>query len=178
MKRGAVLAFDGRCRLILERGEGPRTAAWLMCNPSLADHEVDDPTAGRVVHHSARVGCERVLVGNVWALRTPYPAVLWDAIARGLYTEEMRQANLDALAQIGAQADVVFVAFGAVPWRRYRDDVYAALRAMMAAAPDTIVPSCLGVTSDGAPLHPLARGKLAVRNDCQIFDWPGAQTLW
>lgn len=25
----------------------------------------------------------------------------------------------------------------------------------------------------GAPLHPLARGKLAVRNDCELFDWPG-----
>lgn len=178
MKRGAVLAFDDRCRLLLERGEGERTAAWLMCNPSKADALVDDPTAGRVVHHSARVNCSRVLVGNVWALRATDPADLWAALARGEYTDEMHRANLDILTAIGAQADVVFVAFGAAPWRKHRDAVYEALRALMVGADEAIVPDCLGVTPDGAPLHPLARGKFAVRNDCQIFEWPGALVLW
>lgn len=42
---------------------------------------------------------------------------------------------------------------------------------------DGRVPLCLGLTPDGAPLHPLARGKFAVRNDCEPFDWPGVLQL-
>jgi hypothetical protein len=133
MHRGAVLAFpddqgEPQARLVLERvkwlpehtkqyfvGGPPRTAAWLMCNPSRASHEIDDPTAGRVVHHSGRAGCPRSLVGNVWPYRTPYPADLWAAIAAGLVTPEMQAANLDALAMISAQADIRIVAFGVAP---------------------------------------------------------------
>lgn len=132
MKRGAVLGFerdgDYEARLQLERvvlqpsdapwylrGDPPPTAAWLMCNPSRANHEIDDPTMGRVMHHSARLGCPRVLVGNVWCLRTHDPAVLWSALRNGRYTPAMHEANLDALAIMGAQADVFVVAFGAAP---------------------------------------------------------------
>lgn len=100
------------------------------------------------------------------------PAALWAALQRGDYTPEMHRANLDALTMAGAQADVIFVAFGAEPWRRYRPAIDEALNALLAGAPEYLVPDCLGVTADGAPLHPLARGKLAVRNDAQPFEWP------
>ena len=188
MKRGAVLAFPDRtgepaARLVLERDgitDGLRpeyrgTAAWLMCNPSRANHEIDDPTAGRVMHHSLRLGCARSLVGNVWCLRTPYPADLWEALRAGRYTPEMHEANLDALAIMGAQADVFVVAFGAAPWRSHRAACLEALRVW--APTDGRVPLCLGTTDDGAPLHPLARGKFAVRNDVTPFDWPGVLQL-
>lgn len=177
---GAVLAFDGRCRLLLERtllSPGLRTAVWLLCNPSTADAQQDDPTVRRMRHFTLRAGCGRMLVGNVWPLRTPYPAELWAALARGDLTDAMRSANLDALAAMAAQADALFVAFGAEPWRRHRPAVEEAVRVMLAAAPDWIVPDCLGITPDGAPLHPLARGKFAVRNDCEIFEWPGVLGL-
>jgi hypothetical protein len=191
MKRGAVLAFGDEARLQLERvrygpgdeaafarealfGRAPRTAAWLMCNPSRADHEQDDPTMGRVLHHSANLGCDRVLVGNVWCLRTHDPAVMWSALRNGRYSPEMHGANLDALAIMGAQADVFVVAFGAAPWRSHRAACIEALRAWL---PNDRVPLCLGVTDDGAPLHPLARGKFAVRNDTVPYDWPGVREL-
>lgn len=174
---GAVFGFGGRCRLLLERETllGPgQTAGWLMCNPSTADSTSDDPTLRRVRHFSTRHGCDRVLVGNVWAWCATQPADLWGALPRGDYTPAMHSANLDALAAIGAQCDVLFVAFGAEPWRQHRRAVLEALRALWSAAPDWVVPVCLGMTRDGAPLHPLARGKLAVRNDAASFDWPGA----
>lgn len=176
---GAVLAFDGRCRMVLERSPdpaNPRTAAWLLCNPSTADAQLDDPTARRMQHFTRRVDCGRMLAGNVWAWRATDPADMWRALASGAYTREMHSANLDALAAIAAQADCLFVAFGATPWRDHRGYVREALAVMLDAAPD-IVPVCLGMTADGAPLHPLARGKLAVRNDCEIFDWPGALSI-
>ncbi len=178
MKRGAVLGFDDTCRFMLERNTGEpdaRTAAWLMCNPSTADANIDDPTANRVVHHSARLGCARSIVGNVWAWRTPYPAQLWADLRAGRYTQAMADANRDALAAMGAQADVFVVAFGAAPWRAHRTAVTQALYAWL--SDDGRVPECLGVTPDGAPLHPLARGKFAVRNDCEISEWPGVLQL-
>ena len=180
MLRRAVLAFPddqgvAQCRLVLEREryvEGPpRTAAWLMCNPSTADALQDDPTAGRVIHHSANAGCARSLVGNVWPWRSPYPRDLWAAIADGRLTPAMRAANLEALAMIGGQADIHVVAFGADPDRRLPFDVYAALEAFSAGF--TVPLYCLGTTADDKPLHPLARGKHAIPNNAQLRLWLG-----
>lgn len=145
-----------------------------MCNPSTADARLDDPTIRRCRHFSAKVACDRFLVVDVWAWRATMPQALWAALQRGDYTDEMRAANRDALTMAGAQADVIFVAFGAEPWRRFRPSVGRALDALLAGAPDGLVPYCLGVTADGAPLRPLARGKLAVRNDAEPFEWPYA----
>lgn len=176
MERSAVLAFPGDdgepiCRMVLERinGAGDRTAAWLMCNPSTADAEQDDRTAGRVVYHSTRAGCERSLIGNVWPYRTPYPADLWAAIAAGKITAEMMRANLDALAMIGAQADIHIVAFGAEPRRRFPAVVQAAVDAFTLGGRHPTY--CLGTTDDRLPLHPLARGRFAVRNDARLRPW-------
>jgi len=174
--RGAVLAYpddqgEPQCRFILEResSSGP-TAGWLCCNPSRASHLVDDPTNGRVVHHSLRAGCPRSLIGNVWAWRTPYPADLWPAVINGTYSAEMHEANLNALAMIDAQSQVLVVAFGTVR-RRYPRFVKAALDAFTNGGRRPLY--CLGTTSDGQPLHPLARGKHAVRNDATLRRWPG-----
>ena len=179
MQRAAILGFpddrgEPQARLVLERviadaNERPRTAAWLMCNPSRASHLIDDPTAGRVVHHSARAGCPRSLVGNVWPYRTPYPDDLWAAIAAGQVTDEMRHANLEALTMISAQADVHVVAFGVAPGTR---DPAAVVAALDAFSLEGAVPLyCLGTSPAGWPLHPLARGKFAVRNDATLKPW-------
>lgn len=173
MPDSAILAFGGKCRLQLERGEGERCAVWLLCNPSTADASRDDPTVRRMRHFSARVNCPRFIVTNVWAWRATDPADLWRALAVGLYTPAMHSANLDAIAAAASQADALFVAFGAEPWRKHPAAIEQAMRAALSAMPDWLVPDCLGVTADGAPLHPLARGKFAVRNDAPIFEWPG-----
>lgn len=177
LRRGAVLAFDDKCRLVLERDAidtriDPayhRTAAWLMCNPSDADAERDDQTAGRVVHHSLRNLCARALVGNVWGWRTPQPSELWMALDDDLYTPEMHAANLDALAMIGAQADLLVVAFGVAPGRMYPELVDGALAAFTSGNNAPL--HCLGTSDDGWPLHPLARGKLAISNDTDLQPW-------
>lgn len=174
MGKGAVLAFpddqgEPLCRLVLERGVGEWAAGWLMCNPSRADHERDDPTVGRVIAHSARAGYPRSLVGNVWGLRTPYPADLWRMLDAGLYTPEMRRANLEALAMIGAQCAVHVAAFGAEPCRRHYRAVSDALDAFTLGGRFPLY--CLGETDDRMPLHPLARGKLAIPRDVQLRKW-------
>lgn len=176
MFRAAHLAFDDRCRLVLERDAGPGpTAAWLMCNPSRASHLIDDPTAGRVVTHSARWGFPRSLVGNVWALRTPYPVDLWAMLARGEYEPAMHLANLEALAMIGGQAEVHVAAFGAEPGRRHKRAVMDALDAFTLGGRHPLY--CIGTTDDGMPLHPLARGKLAIPRDVALQPWGRGETM-
>lgn len=142
-----------------------------MANPSTADATLDDPTIRRVRHFSAKVACGRFLVVNVWGWRATQPSDLWAALQRGEYTEAMRSANLDAIAAAGAQADALFVAFGAEPWRKHRAAVDDAVRALVWSN-DCLVPDCLGLTRDGAPRHPLY-----VANDCQPFEWPGVLAL-
>lgn len=179
--RAAHLAFpdaagEPQCRLVLERDGGPGpTAAWLMCNPSRASHLVDDPTAGRVVTHSARWGYPRSLVGNVWAWRTPYPADLWPALASGAYGDAMHAANLEALAMIGGQAEVHVAAFGAEPGRRHSRAVMAAIDAFTLGGRHPLY--CIGTTDDGLPLHPLARGKLAIPRDVQLRTWDRGERM-
>jgi hypothetical protein len=182
MQRRAVMAFpDDRgeplCRLVLGRvaphglipaDAPPPTAAWLLCNPSRASHLVDDPTAGRIMHYSNRAHCPRSLVGNVWAWRSPYPADLWEALENGSYTPAMHRANLDALAMIGGQADIHVAAFGAAD-RRHSRFVSEALDAFTLGGRFPLL--ALGTTDDDMPLHPLARGKHAVRNDATLRPW-------
>lgn len=164
VKRAAVMDFDDQCRMVLEQiSGGPGlglTAVWLMCNPSRANAEIGDPTAGRVVGHSARHGCERPLIGNVYPYRTPYPADLWEARGDGTITAEMMEANYEALTMIGAQADILIFAYGAGPAKEDPSELARAIKAITLATNAT--PMCLGVTKDGQPLHPLARGKNAI----------------
>lgn len=170
------MAFPGDdgeplCRLVLERGWGAygRTAAWLMCNPSRASAELDDPTAGRVVEHTGNANRVRALVGNIWPWRTPYPVDLWPALRDGRLTLEMRRANLDALAMIAAQSDLHVVAYGAEPGRRFPAEVAEALDVFSNGHRRPLY--CLGTTDDGHPLHPLARGKLAIRKGVSLQRW-------
>ena len=176
VNRSAIMAFPNaigipQARLCLERytdPDGP-TAAWLACNPSVAGPVLDDPTTGRVVGHSARYGHLRSLIGNVWPYISPYPADLWEARRDGRLTRAMMNANQDALAMIGGQATLHVAAFGAVPGRKHPKAVAAALDTFTLSGAFPLY--CLGTTDDNQPLHPLARGKYAARNDAELREW-------
>jgi hypothetical protein len=64
------------------------------------------------------------------------------------------------------------VAFGAAPSRDYPLSTKRALEAFSCGGRFPLY--CLGVASGGEPLHPLARGKYAVRNDARVLPW----TAW
>lgn len=76
MIRTAEISDDGVYRYTLERRweEDPRTIVWVMCNPSIADAEVDDPTIRRCIRFSRDWGFPGLVVVNLYAFRATKPA--------------------------------------------------------------------------------------------------------
>jgi hypothetical protein len=145
----ALLSDDGRYRYRLSRvwDDSLPLACWLMLNPSVADHEQDDPTVRRVTGFSQSWGFGGFVVVNLFALRSTDPAELkrdpypigpdndrhiWEA------TEGRR-----VIAAWGAGGNLVLPA-----GRRdlqVRADLHVRGRRL----------ECLGLTKEGFPLHPL-----------------------
>lgn len=126
-----------------------RTLTVVMVNPSTADEHADDPTIRKVQGFALRGGFNRVVVDNLFSLRS--------TDIKGLAkVDDPRggRANLEALARMIAEADALLFAWGPlakVPrqWRnRWTTVVDLARRAEKQ-------PLCLGVSADGQPRHPL-----------------------
>ena len=171
MRSGAVIVGD--CRFTLWRNWDGRLpiAAWLMCNPSTADSCENDATIRRIIGFSRDHGCGGIIVVNVWPFRTPYPEELWERLASQGYPDRTRRRNLDAICAAGSDAKLRFVAFGCEPVRRYAEEVRLAKDAFEVPPGRCMA---MGVNDQGWPLHPLARGKLAIRSGtrAQSWSWP------
>ena len=170
MMRSAIIAFDGRCRLELRRIWDPDLprAAWLMLNPSKADAEVDDPTLLRVVHFSRKLGAGSAVVVNVLPWRATDPEDMLRALRCGEITDDMLATNLASVRAASLESQFHVAAFGVVHaslgWHRSR-----VLESFSRYADNGLL--CLGRSPAGWPLHPLARGKFAVRNDVEPGPW-------
>lgn len=180
----AVISDDGRYRYALIRdglgGEG--TCLFVMLNPSTADDTVNDPTIRRCIGFCKRWGYERLVVGNLYALRSSHPDALrcqLDPIGEtGLlrvnpdrYTYDNR--NDEWLRKLCLDPDVkrVIAAWGNnVPDPRRAAEVFDVLTAHFFPV------ECLGHTATGAPKHPLARGKHRIPDDFEPvhFDYDNA----
>lgn len=155
--KGATAATFSPCglyRFRLERhavlvAGSHRTLTVVMVNPSTADEHADDPTIRKVQGFALRNGFTRVIVGNLFALRS--------TDIKGLArVEDPRggRQNLEALARMIGEADGLLFAWGPtakVPrqWRgRWMTVADLAEKAGK-------IPLCLGVANDGQPRHPL-----------------------
>jgi hypothetical protein len=115
----AVISKCGLYRYTLERGTRdsilrcvePLTILWVMLNPSTADAEKDDPTIRGCKRYSAQWGFDRMLVGNLFAYRTPSPWALWASHKHGV--DVVGPENDEHLNQLALRADRVVVAWGA-----------------------------------------------------------------
>ena len=75
----AVLSPDKEYRYYLTRSWGKGThCAFIMLNPSTADHKVDDPTIKACTQFAKKLGCDGFVVVNLFALRATDPKVLKD----------------------------------------------------------------------------------------------------
>lgn len=134
---------DGRYRYVL----GRRWAAgspllWVLANPSTADGLADDPTVRRCAGFSRAHGYGGLVLVNLWAWRATHP----DELAR--VEDAVGPENDASIAEALASSSGPVVLGWGVRASRSRTDVVLDLLGGRPA-------SCLGVTRDGHPRHPL-----------------------
>lgn len=131
---------------------------WIMLNPSTADHETNDPTILACMDFARRNGCGSIVVVNLYAFRSPHPKVMKAAAAPvgPLNYDYLRRAMQWVRDRPGALA--------VCGWGR-GDFNYMALGLRRHAQEAGVQLHCFGVTKDGHPKHPLARGLHRIPRD-------------
>ena len=138
---GATFGGDGTYRYRLSRPwkAGP-TAVFVLLNPSTADAETDDRTVTRCVKYAAGMGFGRLLLVNLFALRSSDPEAL-DA-----HPAPVGPDNDAHIAAACAAADRTIVGWGNAGGKRGRArEVVGRLDGDLYA---------IGTTKAGHPRHP------------------------
>lgn len=150
--RDATVSFGGEYRYELSRswvrGERlGRLVLWVMLNPSTADARTDDATIRRCIGYTRAWGYDGLLVGNLFAYRTPYPTEL------RAVEDPVGPMNDAALTGLAKRARLIVCAWGsdrtATPAR------VAEVLALFGQRPLHV----LGVNRDGSPKHPVRLAK-------------------
>lgn len=139
-----------RYTLRREWGDGP-CVAWLMLNPSTATHIANDNTIRRCIGFSKRWGFGRLVVLNLFALRSTDPRAL------AKHEDPVGPENDQHIARAIVEAQEVVCAWGCqqhltTPILRQRPAWVVSM------IPRDRPAVCLGYRSDGAPRHPLMVG--------------------
>lgn len=150
MVRAALLSECGTYRYWLTRTWVPNSPriCFLMLNPSTADANVDDPTIRRCIDFAKACGYGGLIVVNLYALRTPKPAVLQEKILSYGKAYAFGPLNDASIEDAVRTSEVVVLAYGANG---------GAAGKWMAAHVRTLgkVPHVLALTAHGEPRHPL-----------------------
>lgn len=155
---GAVISGDYRYELWrdwhspLERLDGSalKFVLWIMLNPSKAaglspaGKLVHDPTLGKCIGFTHRMGFRRLSIANLYALRSTDPAALLK------HHEPVGPECDQALRNLAASASAIVVGWGAFSPKFIAPRV-ARVRELLAGRPLL----CLGAVAGGAPGHPL-----------------------
>jgi hypothetical protein len=147
MRRGARFDGTGRYRYALWRWWNaalPRIA-FVMLNPSAADHKVDDPTIRRCIGFAQRWNFGSLTVVNLFAYRTKNPARLRQA------SKPIGPNNDEYLRRACRRAATVVAAWGVHGTHLQRDQTVRKLLAQHCRS-DLM---CVGTTRGGHPRHPL-----------------------
>lgn len=110
----AVLSKDGRYRFELRRSvnmTGYGEIAWVMLNPSTADHSRNDPTIRRVLDFSRRWGFRDLRVVNLVPLRSTDPKRAVDAYRGPPFGWDFF-SNHSYIERACSEADAVILAWG------------------------------------------------------------------
>lgn len=151
----AALSPCGRYRYTLYRrwDLSLPIVAFVMLNPSTADAQKDDPTIRRCIRFAQMWGNGGIVVVNLFALRATDPKALYAA------EDPIGPENDMALvsATSGRRVIAAWGAHGSLRDRARRVMEILADRPMFA----------LGLTKDGHPKHPPARGREFVPYDAK-----------
>jgi hypothetical protein len=137
--------------------DGP-VMTWIMLNPSTADAFTGDPTIRRCIRFARREECGAISVVNLFGLRATDPREL------RAHPDPVGFCN-DGFIKAHASG-IVIAAWGAGGALNGRGSQVAGR-----LASDGIPVLCLGVTKDGHPKHPLARGRERVPDDAPLVSY-------
>ena len=121
---------------------GDKLILWIGLNPSTADEAKLDPTLTRIADFSKRAGFDGFWMANLFALRTPYPEEMMKA------DDPVGPENDAWLLRAAERCERIVAAWGVTGTYQARADAVVQLLASREL-------SCLGVTQDGHPRHPL-----------------------
>jgi len=137
----AVISECGRYRYRLSRQWGDdRSVLFIMLNPSVANHEIDDPTIRRCIGFAKAWGFGGLRVGNLFAYRATDPAAL------KAVSDPCGPENSWHLLLMAKGSDTTVCAWGRRGEWRSRDRAVvellcrAGIRPMMLAKPDKHYP--------------------------------------
>lgn len=144
----AILSADRTYRYVLTRvldATNPLRACFIMLNPSTADADADDPTIRRCIGFAKNLGVGFLDVINLFAFRATDPRALVSSFGDPVGHENDRYT-----IAVAANADIIICAWGANGFASNRAiEVVELLHAMGLGL------SCLRLTRDGYPAHPL-----------------------
>ena len=144
----AIISDCGTYRYRLERcvrmGSKQRTIVFCMLNPSTADATQDDRTIRRCINFAKSWGYTDLVVVNLFAFRSAYPAELWT------HADPVGPDNDFYILQAARNAESLVCAWGADGGERAN----AVLTMIREKVPDCQL-VCLKHNKDGSPVHPL-----------------------
>lgn len=161
----------------------PRLDRWwsdepraLVCmrNPSTAGADKNDPTICRLralLQGRPGIGGFTVVNADNRIATDPRDLDVWLAAQNVSFLKAHRQANLDRIKLLAAEASVRIVAWGnLLPGGLHAERVIQAMsldgqRSLYAFA----------LTSDGSPIHPMARGRSRVPLGMPLVEWRSAR---
>ena len=148
---GAVISADERYRYLLWRVWDAKLPmlGGLMCNPSNADSERNDPTILRWFHRTRLEGYGGFMICNAYGFRSPDPDALWLAETIGI--DIVGPENDSYIQYVVEQAPTILLGYGNNPRADRVTDVLKLL--------DGADLRHLGLTNSGRPKHLLSRGK-------------------
>ena len=152
---GAEFSDDRLYRYTLTREveEAPRLAVFIMLNPSAATATQNAPTVKRCIRFAKRWGYGHLVVVNIFAYRSPFPADLrWVG-------DPIGPCNDRHIKEQASRADLVLCAWGI-------DGEYLERGQAVKELLDGIRLHALGFTKDGHPQHPLY-----IQKDVEPVEW-------
>lgn len=131
---------------------------WVMLNPSTADHSVNDPTILACMDFARRNGCGGIVVVNLYGLRSPHPKVM-QAAANPVGPDNHEHLKRAFRLVATRPGSLLICGWG-------RGDFNSMALGVRYHAQEANVPlHCFGLTKDGHPKHPLARGLHRIPRD-------------
>lgn len=175
MKGSAVISKCGnfRWKLTREWAEGPKVC-YIGHNPSTADATTEDPTTRAWAHFAKANGYGGYIAVNLYPYRTSDPALCrrWADFENNgpdWYARDAMMENIELVGAVAKQSGIVVASWGAIAQDETMvDKIIEEIQSGDAPYPDIY---CLGMTANGAPKHPLARGRHRIPRDQKFIPW-------